>query len=136
MCDAWAEQDGWRSRHSHLDRDLDSGRADRVDQPSVIGAEAIAQFFRETAARGDLSRMHLTPTRANGRPAVVAQRRSPDGTLAPHLALRQRELLEAEGVPFVRGRVDLGQARWDGVPQPDLRRNISGSWAACLSCPP
>ena len=53
-------------------------------QPSVIGAEAVARFFRETAARGDLSRMHLTPTRANGRPAVVAQRRAADGRLAPH----------------------------------------------------
>src|ERR671934_728721 len=31
-------------------------------QPSVIGAEAIARFFRETAAHGDLSRMLLTPT--------------------------------------------------------------------------
>jgi RNA polymerase sigma-70 factor, ECF subfamily len=67
-------------------------------QPSVIGAEAIARFFRETAARGDLSRMHLTPTRANGRPAVVAQRRSPDGTLAPHGVL----VLEVGGDRIVR----------------------------------
>src|SRR5205807_4838795 len=42
-------------------------------QPSVSGAAAIASFFRDTAARGDLSRMLLTPTRANGRPAVVVQ---------------------------------------------------------------
>jgi RNA polymerase sigma-70 factor (ECF subfamily) len=28
--------------------------------------------------------MRLTPTRANGRPAVVVQRRSADGGLAPH----------------------------------------------------
>src|SRR5947207_4834254 len=47
-------------------------------QPSVIGAPAVVRFFRETAARGDLSRMLLTPTRANGRPAVVVQRRTPD----------------------------------------------------------
>jgi RNA polymerase sigma-70 factor (ECF subfamily) len=52
-------------------------------QPSVIGAAAVIRFFRETAARGDLSRMLITPTRANGRPAVVVQRRTPDG-LAPH----------------------------------------------------
>jgi RNA polymerase sigma-70 factor, ECF subfamily len=52
-------------------------------QPSVVGAAAVVRFFRETAARGDLSRMLLTPTRANGRPAVVVQRRTPDG-LAPH----------------------------------------------------
>jgi RNA polymerase sigma-70 factor (ECF subfamily) len=53
-------------------------------QPSVIGAAAVVRFFREKAARGDLSRMRLTPARANGRPAVVAQRRTPDGGLAPH----------------------------------------------------
>ena len=53
-------------------------------QPSVLGATAVATFFRETAARGDLSRMRLTPTRANGRPAVVVQRRSADGGLEPH----------------------------------------------------
>src|SRR5436305_1804003 len=52
-------------------------------QPSVIGAAAIARFFRETAAHGDLSRMQLTPTRANGRPAVVVQRRTED-VLRPH----------------------------------------------------
>ena len=40
-------------------------------------------FFRETAAHGDLSRMQLTPTRANGRPAVVVQRRTED-LLRPH----------------------------------------------------
>jgi RNA polymerase sigma-70 factor, ECF subfamily len=53
-------------------------------QPSVIGAAAIVRFFREEPGRGDLSRMRLTPTRANGRPAVVAQRRTPDGGLVPH----------------------------------------------------
>jgi RNA polymerase sigma-70 factor (ECF subfamily) len=53
-------------------------------QPSVLGAMAVATFFRETAARGDLSRMRLTPARANGHPAVVVQRRTPDGGLAPH----------------------------------------------------
>src|SRR5438270_3420294 len=52
-------------------------------QPSVIGAQAVVSFFRETAARGDLSRMQLTPTRANGRPAVVVERRVEDG-LRPH----------------------------------------------------
>src|SRR5690242_6535980 len=52
-------------------------------QPSVMGAVAVATFFRETAAHGDLSRMRLTATRANGRPAVVVQRRTADGALAP-----------------------------------------------------
>ena len=62
-------------------------------QPSVIGAQAVVRFFRETAARGDLSRMRLTPTRANGRPAVVVQRRTPDGGLAAHGVL----ILEISG---------------------------------------
>jgi RNA polymerase sigma-70 factor, ECF subfamily len=53
-------------------------------QPAVIGAAAVVRFFREKPAGGDLSRMRLTPTRANGRPAVVAQRRTPGGGLAAH----------------------------------------------------
>jgi RNA polymerase sigma-70 factor (ECF subfamily) len=53
-------------------------------QPSVTGAPAVARFFRETAAGGDLRRMRLTPTSANGRPAVVVQRRHEDGRLSAH----------------------------------------------------
>jgi RNA polymerase sigma-70 factor (ECF subfamily) len=53
-------------------------------QPSVIGAAAVVKFFRETAARGDLSRMRLTPARANGRPAFVVQRLAADGEVSPH----------------------------------------------------
>jgi RNA polymerase sigma-70 factor (ECF subfamily) len=53
-------------------------------QPSVIGSESIARFFRQTAAGGDLRRMRLTPTRANGRPALAVQRRDPDRGLIPH----------------------------------------------------
>src|SRR5437763_316001 len=83
-----------------LDRYIDAFERDDVDglvallredavlrmppQPSVIGAAAVVSFFREKPARGDLSRMLLTPTRANGRPAVVVQRRTPDGGLAAH----------------------------------------------------
>jgi RNA polymerase sigma-70 factor (ECF subfamily) len=53
-------------------------------QPSVIGATAVATFFRDRPGRGDLSRLLLTPARANGRPAVVVQRRTPEGGLVPH----------------------------------------------------
>ncbi len=53
-------------------------------QPSVRGAMAIAIFFRDRASGGDFSRMRLTPTWANGRPAVVAQRIDDDGALVPH----------------------------------------------------
>jgi RNA polymerase sigma-70 factor (ECF subfamily) len=51
---------------------------------AVCGPEAIATFFRETAAGGDLSRMRLVPTSANGRPAVAVQRRIDSGGLLPH----------------------------------------------------
>jgi RNA polymerase sigma-70 factor (ECF subfamily) len=53
-------------------------------QPAVRGAAAIAKFFRETAAGGELARMRLTATRANGRPAVAAHRRTDGGGLVPH----------------------------------------------------
>jgi len=53
-------------------------------QPSVVGPRAIARFFRETAAGGDLSRLRLEPTRANGLLAVRIYRRADDGSLAPH----------------------------------------------------
>ena len=53
-------------------------------QPAVRGAAAIAKFFRETAAGGDLARMRLTATRASGRPAVAAHRRTDAGGLVPH----------------------------------------------------
>jgi RNA polymerase sigma-70 factor, ECF subfamily len=53
-------------------------------QPSVIGAVEIARFFRDTAGGGELSRIRLTPTRANGRPAVAIHRRDDAGELVPH----------------------------------------------------
>jgi ketosteroid isomerase-like protein len=53
-------------------------------QPSVIGSLEVAQFFRETAAGGDLSRMRLTPTSANGRPAVAVHHRTRNRELIPH----------------------------------------------------
>jgi RNA polymerase sigma-70 factor (ECF subfamily) len=53
-------------------------------QPAVLGAGAIAEFFRERAAGGDLARMQLTATWANGRPAVAAHRRTDGGALVAH----------------------------------------------------
>jgi RNA polymerase sigma-70 factor (ECF subfamily) len=66
-------------------------------QPSVAGAAAIATFLRDTAAGGDLSRMRLTPTRANGRPALVAQRLTADRGVRPHGIL----VLEISGEAIV-----------------------------------
>lgn len=53
-------------------------------QPAVTGAREIAEFFRDVACSGDIARMRLTPTRANGRLAVAMHRRSDDGELLPH----------------------------------------------------
>jgi RNA polymerase sigma-70 factor, ECF subfamily len=53
-------------------------------QPSLAGALQIARFLRDTAGGGELSRISLTPTRANGRPAVVIHRRDEAGELVPH----------------------------------------------------
>jgi RNA polymerase sigma-70 factor (ECF subfamily) len=53
-------------------------------QSSVIGALRIARFFRDTVAGGDLSRIKLTPIRANGGPAVQIQLAGEDQRLVPH----------------------------------------------------
>jgi RNA polymerase sigma-70 factor, ECF subfamily len=53
-------------------------------QPSVVGALPIMRFLRDAASGGDLSAMRLSPTWANGRPALVAQRIGDDGSLRPH----------------------------------------------------
>jgi RNA polymerase sigma-70 factor, ECF subfamily len=53
-------------------------------QRSLIGAVAIARFFREGPGGGDLSRLVLTPTRANGRPATAIHVRTEDRGLIPH----------------------------------------------------
>jgi methylated-DNA-protein-cysteine methyltransferase related protein len=39
-----------------------------------------------------------------------------DGTCAEHIRAEQLQRLRGEGVPFVRGRIDLDRARWDGRP--------------------
>jgi RNA polymerase sigma-70 factor (ECF subfamily) len=53
-------------------------------QSAVRGARAIVGFFREQATGGDLARMQLTATSANGRPAVAAHRRTDSGELVAH----------------------------------------------------
>jgi len=53
-------------------------------RPAVHGSAAITKFFRETAAGGDLTRITLAPTRANGRPAVAMHTHTGAGTLEPH----------------------------------------------------
>jgi RNA polymerase sigma-70 factor (ECF subfamily) len=53
-------------------------------QPTLHGAGAIVRFLRDAPARGDLSRLRLTPTHANGRPAVAVYRPREDGAFEAH----------------------------------------------------
>jgi RNA polymerase sigma-70 factor (ECF subfamily) len=96
-----------------LDRYVDAFQRDDVDalvsllradatlrmppRPAVIGAVEIARFFRETAAQGDLTRLKLTPTRANGRPAVAIHHRTSEGEWRGHGI----SVLEIEGERIV-----------------------------------
>lgn len=51
-----------------------------------------------------------------------------DGSCATHKADRQLDLLRAEGVPVVAGRVDMRRARWDGRQEiRSARRNPSAA---------
>jgi RNA polymerase sigma-70 factor (ECF subfamily) len=52
-------------------------------QPSMTGGLEIAQFFLDTVAHGDLTRIRHRATRANGRPAVTIEVRADDGTWTP-----------------------------------------------------
>jgi RNA polymerase sigma-70 factor (ECF subfamily) len=85
-------------------------------QPSLIGAEQIARFFRDTVARGDLARIRLTPTRANGRPAVAIQIRTEDRGLVPHGV----STLEIEGdqVVGIDAFIDPAHLPRFGLPSP------------------
>jgi RNA polymerase sigma-70 factor, ECF subfamily len=53
-------------------------------QPAVIGADAIAEFFRSVAPGGTWVNFHHIPTWANGRPAVAIYTRTVNGELIPH----------------------------------------------------
>ncbi len=53
-------------------------------QPSLVGAAAIARFLLHTVAHGDLRRIRLSPTWANGRPAAIIEFVDDDGRLVPH----------------------------------------------------
>ncbi|MBV9168439.1 MAG: sigma-70 family RNA polymerase sigma factor [Solirubrobacterales bacterium] len=53
-------------------------------QQSLIGAVQIARFFHDRVGRGDLTRIRLTLTWANGRPATVIHLRTESGGFVPH----------------------------------------------------
>jgi RNA polymerase sigma-70 factor (ECF subfamily) len=56
----------------------------RMPDRELVGAREVALFLRDVAAGGEFASMRLTPTWANGRPAVVAQTVGEDGSLHPH----------------------------------------------------
>jgi RNA polymerase sigma-70 factor (ECF subfamily) len=66
-------------------------------QRAVAGAGSIGEFFRAGPCSGRHGPTMLTPTRANGRPAVAMHRREDDGALAPHGVM----VLEIEGDEIV-----------------------------------
>jgi RNA polymerase sigma-70 factor, ECF subfamily len=56
----------------------------RMPDREVVGAREVALFLRNVAAHGDFASIRMTPTWANGRPAVVVQTVTDDGSLLPH----------------------------------------------------
>ena len=89
-----------RAERELLDRYVDAFEHDDMDalvsllrddavlrmppQQSLFGAAQIARFFRDRVGRGDLARIRLTPTWANGRPATVIHLRTEDRGFVPH----------------------------------------------------
>jgi RNA polymerase sigma-70 factor (ECF subfamily) len=83
-------------------------------QPAVIGADSIAGFFRSVAPGGTWVNFHHTPTRANGRPAVVIYTRTATGELIPHgLSVL---VIEGGQITGIEAFVDSAlPARFEGV---------------------
>jgi RNA polymerase sigma-70 factor (ECF subfamily) len=52
--------------------------------PTIVGADAIARFLLIPTGGGDLPKTRFALSSANGRPAIVAERIRPDGTVVPH----------------------------------------------------
>jgi RNA polymerase sigma-70 factor (ECF subfamily) len=65
--------------------------------PSLYGATAIGDFFRNLRDGGDLAQVRVVPTTANGRPAM-AMRRLVGNSLEPHGLM----MLEVEGERIAR----------------------------------
>jgi RNA polymerase sigma-70 factor, ECF subfamily len=72
-------------------------------QRSVIGAREIAGFFRHAVGGGDLSRIRLTPIRANGGPAVQIALLTDDGRTVPHglslIEIRGERIAQIDAFP-------------------------------------
>ena len=91
-------------------------------QPTLVGGPEIAQFFHETVAGGDLTRIRHRPVWANGRPAVTIEMRGEDHlgshtesacsrsttvrSLGSKLSSTLRCYRDSESRPFARQRHD------------------------------
>jgi RNA polymerase sigma-70 factor (ECF subfamily) len=88
-------------------------------QEIVRGAGSVARFFRETAAGGELTRMLLTPTRANGRAAVaIHAERGGDRLIAHGILVLE---IEAERIAAIDAFIDPALPALFGFPATAVR---------------
>ena len=89
-------------------------------QRMLRGPEAIGRFFREEAAGGDIGRVAVMPTSANGRPAVAMHVRSADGSSVGHGIL----VLDIDGdaIVAIDAFIDPSLPRLFGFPEPRAPR--------------
>ena len=82
---------------------------DRIPRGQVMSYGDVAEFIGMGSARA----VGMVMSRHGGE---VPWHRvlHADGTCATHKADRQLEMLRDEGVPMLRGRVDMAEARWNG----------------------
>ena len=69
-------------------------------QPSITSAAEIVGFFAAGPCHPGVDRVHVSPTWANGRPAVAMHETAEDGSAVPHGVL----VLEVEGETDRRAR--------------------------------
>lgn len=85
---------------------------DKIPRGKVMAYGDVAELMGEGSARGVGSVMARHGSEVPWHRVLMS-----DGTLPPGKEARARKLLEAEGVPFRAGRVDMDCARWDGRAQ-------------------
>lgn len=82
---------------------------DRIPRGRVMSYGDVAEYVGAGGARAVGTVMSRWGSEVPWQRVVRA-----DGSCVTHKADRQLDLLRAEGVPIVRGRVDMQRARWDG----------------------
>ncbi len=82
---------------------------DQIPSGRVMSYGDVRDYLGEGSARGVGAVMRRYGVEVPWHRVVMA-----DGSVATHKADRQLDLLAAEGVPIVDGRVDMRAARWSG----------------------